>query len=238
MQYHLRMRLSRGHITAGVLGLWNVAINRLLPERWYVPANLMMAAGVYGAARASGASTQALGSSAAGVVRGARWGMAGAALVGASVVAASRHETTRHLFADERAASANTLYETMVRIPLGTVIVEELAFRSVLPELLDGPGRRRVSFGSAALFGLWHILPTRNALDINGIEDRAIRCRAIAGGIAATTIAGGVLDAARLGSRSVVTPMLIHWSANAVSFTIAAGRASGNPPISPGVLRK
>ena len=218
------MSITPGRLFAAALGLWNIAVNRLLPARLYVPANLGVAAASYVAGRASGSSIRDLGMSVATTRRGLRWGLAGASFVAAGVVAASRHEATGHLFADQRAAGANTLYETMVRIPFGTVVLEEVAFRSVLPELLNGPNRIGPSLRASALFGLWHILPTLNALDINGISDPPMRRRAVAGGVAITAVAGVALDVMRLRSRSVVAPIIIHWSSNAVSYAVAASR--------------
>ncbi len=223
------MSIAPGQLYAIALGLWNVVVNRLLPTRFYVPANLGVAAASYVAGRATGASNGELGMSTTTAGRGSRWGLVGAGLVAAAAVGATRHRATRHLFADQRAANANTLYETMVRIPLGTVILEEVAFRSVLPELLDGPSRVGPSLRSSALFGLWHILPTLNALDINEVVDQATRRRAVAGGVAVTAVAGVVLDMLQLRSRSVVAPMMVHWSANAVSYALAAGLQAEAP---------
>jgi CAAX protease family protein len=50
-------------------------------------------------------------------------------------------------------------YHACVRIPLGTVVLEEVAFRSVLPAL--AARRYGISGGvliASALFGLWHVL--------------------------------------------------------------------------------
>jgi membrane protease YdiL (CAAX protease family) len=48
-----------------------------------------------------------------------------------------------------------------VVIPLGTVLFEEVAFRSVLWGLLDRDfGVLAATAASACLFGLWHVLPT------------------------------------------------------------------------------
>lgn len=223
------MSITPGRLYAAALGWWNVVVNRMLPARLYVPANLGVAAASYVFGRTNGQSNRGLGMSVATARRGMRWGLVGGSLIAAGAVGASRHRATRHLFADQRAAQANTLYETLVRIPLGTVILEEVAFRSVLPSLLDGPSRTVPSLRSSALFGLWHILPTLNALDINGIDDRTTRWQAVAGGVAVTAVAGVALDLLRLRSRSVVAPMLVHWSANAVAYALAASRQAEAP---------
>ncbi|GAA3841610.1 type II CAAX endopeptidase family protein [Sphaerisporangium flaviroseum] len=74
---------------------------------------------------------------------------------------------TRRFFRDQRALAlsrARLLEEVLIQVPLGTVLLEEVAFRGVLPAMLRrsyGPGAAVA--GSAVLFGLWHILP---ALDM------------------------------------------------------------------------
>lgn len=211
-------------IALGGLGAWNVIVNRHLPERHYVPGNLTVAAASYLLARRAGAGNRELGLRTEDVGGGLRWGSAGATLVAAGAVAASRSARTGHLFDDARAASGNTAYETLLRIPFGTVVLEEVAFRGALGALPDGGRRRRVSLRAAAVFGLWHVLPTLETLNINGIFDRRTRIQAVAAGVAVTAVAGLALDTLRLWSRSLLAPMLTHWSANAVSYAIAAYR--------------
>ncbi len=61
-------------------------------------------------------------------------------------------------------------YQVTVRIPIGTVLWEETAFRGVLQaalrRALPGPAAIAVTSG---VFGLWHIRPTIAALRINGV---------------------------------------------------------------------
>ena len=61
-------------------------------------------------------------------------------------------------------------YQALVRIPVGTVLWEEAAFRGVLQaslrRVLPGPAAIAVT---SAVFGLWHIRPTADALRINQI---------------------------------------------------------------------
>ena len=68
----------------------------------------------------------------------------------------------RWLFQDRRAAGISTavlLYVALVRVPFGTVVLEETLFRGVLL----GLGLRRWSHMTAVnvsclAFGLWHVL--------------------------------------------------------------------------------
>ncbi len=220
--------MTRFHSRAAIggLGAWNVVVNRHLPEQYYVPANLAVAAAAYLLARTAGTGDDELGVRAGDVGSGLGWGSAAAGVVATGAVVASRHARTSGLFNDARAARGNVAYETLLRIPLGTVVLEEVAFRAVLPALLAAGPRRRVSVASGALFGLWHVLPTLETLNINRIFDRKTRLQAIAAGVAATAVAGLALDELRLRSRSLLASMLTHWSANAVSYGLAAHRAA------------
>ncbi|NND02074.1 MAG: CPBP family intramembrane metalloprotease [Acidimicrobiia bacterium] len=128
------------------------------------------------------------------------------------------------MFDDERVSPDDVAYQMLVRIPLGTVVLEEVAFRAVLPVLLDGIERSTPSVSSAVLFGLWHVLPTLNTLDINEVADPTSRVKAVGGGVGATAVVGWLFDWLRLRTGSVTAPMLVHWSANAVSYAIAAHR--------------
>ena len=56
------------------------------------------------------------------------------------------------------------LWVVLVQIPLGTVVLEEVAFRGVLPALMGASPAIRWRWvpvlGASILFGLWHILPS------------------------------------------------------------------------------
>ena len=222
-EYHRLMNLGR--VVVAGLSAWNYVINRRVAPDRYVAANLAASAALL-AVGSVRASREQLGLRAG---HGIGIGGAGAAVVGLGAVAASRIPATARLFEDQRVSAEDVAYQTLVRIPMGTVVLEEVAFRSVLPALLDGPDRARVSLGSGALFGLWHIIPTLTTLDINGVHEPATRTTAVLIGGAATAAAGLLFDKLRLRSGSVLAPMLVHWSANAVSYAIAAKRQADAP---------
>src|SRR4029450_7903746 len=80
---------------------------------------------------------------------------------------------TRQAFADTRATSlsgAALLWHLLVRIPLGTALLEEVAFRGVVYAMVErrrgvrgggvGSAVRLGVVGSSLLFGLWHVLPS------------------------------------------------------------------------------
>ena len=139
------------------------------------------------------------------------------------VVTAAAVPTTRRFFDDRRMAGvglAGTVYRAAVRIPLGTVLLEEVAFRGVLLALLAAvvPLGWAVAV-SCVLFGLWHIVPTAALLDVNCIaRDRAL---ILAGSVAAMAAAGLLLCWLRLATGGVAAPAAVHASVTATA-TVAA----------------
>jgi len=206
-------------LIAGAAG-WNMLINRVLPESQYVPANLAATAAVSGWAVMAGKSPEEMGIDVSRVGSGIRWGAAGAAAVVAATTVGSRLRWTRPLFTDQRVDSDDVWYQTLIRIPLGTVLLEELLFRGVLPACLEpnDPGDAL----SSALFGLWHILPTLKTLDINSINRRTTRVGSVVAAVATTALVGLAFSRLRRRTGSVVAPMMIHWAANASAYALAA----------------
>jgi CAAX protease family protein len=213
-----------------LLALSNVMTNRVLPGWAYVPWSLAMAVALLVVAvRVDGCSTGELGLARADVPRGLAWGGAVLAAVLATYLVALALPATRGLFEDDRVgdvAFVGMAYQAFVRIPLGTVVLEELAFRGVLLALLA----RRVStpravVASSLLFGLWHVLPaigierTNPVLsDLFGGADDLV---AVLAAVAATALAGVALCVLRLRSRSLVAPALAHVTTNSLGFVVA-----------------
>jgi membrane protease YdiL (CAAX protease family) len=185
-------------------GSWNFLVNRVVPDRWYVPANL-------------GAATLAAAAAPRGRARtDVRWVAAGAGVGVVGVVAAERLSATSHLFDDARADPDRLAWEVLVRIPLGTVALEEALFRHALPRVIGEPA-------AAILFGLWHVLPTLDTLDINGVADTGTRRTALIAGVAATTAAALPLSWLRRRG-GLLAPMATHWAVNATAYAVASRR--------------
>lgn len=107
-------------------------------------------------------------------------------------------------------------YQVLLRIPVGTVAWEEAAFRGVLlaalRRVMDEP---RATVVGSAVFGLWHIRPTAEALAVNRLAaGRGARIAAVAGVVAGTAGAGVVMSLLRERSGSLVAPVLLHLAAN------------------------
>jgi membrane protease YdiL (CAAX protease family) len=209
-----------------VLAVWNPTVNRVLPTAWYVPANLAVAAGLVALARLAGATPAELGLSSDRARAGLRLGLAVAAVVAAGIVVAAAVPGTRRFFADDRLAGVSAgglAYQALIRIPLGTVVLEEVAFRGVLLGLI-GSGRAAVAL-SSTLFGLWHVLPTLDAVTANDLTNSSGARTALAAGAVAFTGAVGVFFCAlRLRSGSVVAPAVVHVATNSLG-ALAAGVA-------------
>ncbi|MFB9253886.1 lysostaphin resistance A-like protein [Sphaerisporangium melleum] len=149
---------------AGVLVAANVLNNRV--ARRLAPLTSAVSAGALVLlARRAGLSFAEMGFT--GGRRGAIIGGSLAAAVAAGYTAGVLPPATRRYFRDQRAlglSRARLAEEVLLQVPIGTVLLEEVAFRGVLPAALRRAyGPVAAVAGSSALFGLWHVLP---ALDM------------------------------------------------------------------------
>ncbi len=113
-----------------------------------------------------------------------------------------------------------TLVKILFTIPIGTVLVEELAFRGVL----DGFLRYLVSKDTtstligAVAFGAWHVLP---AWQGGGVEVGSGTTSTVGLTFVATTVFGAVLIILRRRAGSLIAPVLVHLATNSVTFSMA-----------------
>ena len=110
------------------------------------------------------------------------------------------------------------LLRVAVVIPLGTVVVEELAFRGVLHGLLLRiTSLRGAYFFGSVVFGLWHVPPV-----VHGVAgDGPGRAATAAATFVATTLFGAVFIWLRERSGSLLGPALAHTATNSVAFLAA-----------------
>jgi membrane protease YdiL (CAAX protease family) len=221
-------------VTAAALTLaYNVAINRLVPRRWYVPANIAATATSVALARRAGASWRDLGLAPDAWRRGIRFGRRTAAPVVAGVALATAMPATRRFFVEEGSRDETPrrlLYETLLRIPFGTAVAEEVIFRGVLLGLFGRrQGWRRAALWSSALFGAWHVLPTLDStLRRNPATEALIgpgwrsTVGALAGIALVTGAAGAGFSWLRLRSGSVLAPAIVHAALNDAGDVAAA----------------
>lgn len=217
--------------TGALLAAANVVNNRVLPDRDlpYVGSCLAAAVALMALARADGRTWDELGLHPGRFGPGARWGVAAGGAVLAAGAAGSRTPAGRAALRDDRArrgGRAGALRAALVRVPFGTVALEEVAFRSVLPAVLaPRVGRGGAAAASAALFGLWHVLPSATLADDNVAVGRLTggsSRRAVALAVASTTVAGAGFAWLRERSGSVLAPALLHWTTNGAGYLAAA----------------
>ena len=130
------------------------------------------------------------------------------------------------LVADERMrgiAGGALVYRTLVRIPIGTALLEELAFRGVLYAAWREDGVAAAVIGSSVAFGLWHITPAREMLRANRPDSSTARVAVwIAGTIAATGAAGAGFAVLREATDGIAAPFVLHAAFNSLTSVAAA----------------
>ena len=213
-----------------LLALSNLMTNRVLPSPAYVPWGAAMTAVLVAAARADGCGWVDLGLSRDRLRAGIGWGLSVFALVGVGYLVAVALPLTRELFDDGRVHGTGVggaLYQVGVRIPLGTVLIEEAAFRGVVLAMVAR--RAGIAWGvavSSVLFGLWHVLPAWGIEDTNPVLEDTLGegmgpVVAVAGAVVGTGIAGVVFCWLRLRSGSLLAPMMLHTATNSLGFLVA-----------------
>ncbi|NMI00216.1 CPBP family intramembrane glutamic endopeptidase [Pseudonocardia acidicola] len=208
-----------------IMAASNVVSNRVWPEA-YIPWNLAVAAILLVLARRCGVTWGDLGLGSARLRRALLHGGLAAAAVGLIYLVAVTLPATRPAFLDARAAGplSSVLFAALVRIPLGTVVLEETAFRGVLPALVGG-GWWRGTLVSSALFGLWHVLPSMGMSSANAAVGEYVggwgTVAQVALAVLGTFAAGVLLCAWRRWGGHLVTPMLAHLATNSLGVLVA-----------------
>lgn len=216
-----------------------------LAHRWYVPLALVWTWAFILFAGQAGLHAEDIFLTDA--VSGLIWGGVCLLVVVLALVLGVSMPRLRPLFADERVTKQSghqIAFKTLVEVPLGTVVVEEIAFRSVLLGLLiEMYGLWIGVLGSSLVFGLWHILPALEMHNASGLSDRLGsgwrgKLTTVVGNVVATAPAGVVFALLAVGSGSVLAPMMLHWAMNG-SGSIAAWllhrhlTVRGRPPALP-----
>jgi membrane protease YdiL (CAAX protease family) len=137
-------------------------------------------------------------------------------------------------YLDERVAglsAGQVAYAALLRAPVGTALLEELAFRGVLLAMLA----QRFSIGwavaaSSAAFGAWHIVPAL------GLAADNAALGAVAGGqtgwaavaaVVAAGLAGAFLCLLRIRYDHLIVPFAVHATATSLGYLLAWWIAGG-----------
>jgi membrane protease YdiL (CAAX protease family) len=201
-------------LLVGSLAAANVVRSVALPDGAHFAFNVAVGGVALAIGWWASLSRDELGLGAGTWQRGLAYGVVAAAVVLLVLAVASAVPALDGSFDDDRAdvSGAELAGRALVVIPLGTVLVEELAFRGVLLALA-----RRVATPAAAavltagLFGLWHVLPAWRA-DGAGVA---------LGTLVATTVAGFAFGWLRTRSGSLLAPILAHVATNSGALAVA-----------------
>ena len=216
-------------VTVVILAVVNV-VDVLVPHASLVVAPVC-AAGLLGLARLAGLSWAELGLGPGTWRRGFVWAGAIIGIVALVLAAGAALPLTRDAFRDSRyhLGLGSALLTSFVLIPVGTVLLEEVAFRGVLWGLLRRVGGTVMATAvSSALFGLWHILPSLGlATDNEAIgsavgQGRSAQVITVAGTVLFTAGSGVVFCELRRRSGSLLAPAALHWAVNGLAVLASA----------------
>ncbi len=226
------LRISPGlavAVTVVILAIVNV-VDVLVPHASLVAAPVC-AAVLLGLARLAGLSWAELGLGPGTWRRGFAWAGAIIGIVALVIAAGAALPLTRDAFRDSRyhLGLGSALLTSFVLIPVGTVLLEEVAFRGVLWGLLRRLGGTVLAtVVSSALFGLWHILPSLGlAADNEAIgsavgQGRSAQVITVAGTVLFTAASGVVFCELRRRSGSLLAPAALHWAVNGLAVLASA----------------
>ena len=210
-----------------VLVLYNNLAN-VIPQhfhdRWYVPMNLcFLGLLLLWAFLGLHLSRADLGFSWPEAGRSSLWGLAlGLLLVAPLFVLAAFPHFLADRLQDPRLVGitgAHVLYRAAVRIPLGTALFEEMAFRGILFGALLRFGQAEAILLSSLVFGLWHIVPTWELLRASALGDsKVLLGLGMIGGVVATFVGGVLFALLRRHTGSVTGPILAHGLINSLAL--------------------
>lgn len=229
-----RVRLAATVAVVFALAAVNLA-NHVLgwDTMWLGPVG---AVALLGFARWQGLSWHQLGLARRTHARGIRWGLGVVAVVGLVYLVGILLPTTRTAFLDVRyhLPPAGALFTAFVMIPVGTILLEEVAFRSVLWGFLSRHARMwQVVIGSSVLFGLWHVFPAMASATGNEAVGSAVaglgpfaKVAVVAGTVLFTALGGVLAGELRRRSGSLFASVGMHWATNSlgVLFGVLAWR--------------
>jgi len=222
--------------SCAVLAVYNNAAGMLPWHRHrYTLLNVCATGAALAAAAASGLTATDVGLGSEELTPGLRLGSAAAAATAGGWMLIAAGPATRPVLRDDRIAGLSgreVAYQALVRIPLGTVLWEETAFRGILQAALGRvmPAGAAIAV-TAGVFGIWHVAPTAAALRINGLADRPGKILAgVTAGVAATAAGGVLLSWLRARSGSLAAPILLHAATNSLGALAAWALTRPGPP--------
>ena len=217
-----------------VLAAVNVA-DKYGPHHTGLIAGPIVALALVLLARRAGLTWHDLGLSKRTLVPGLKYAVGAIGVVAIVYAVGVALPLTRPVFHDVRyhLHLSAALLTAFIVVPLGTVLLEEVAFRGVLLGLVR---RHRsatwASITSSVLFGLWHILPSLRLNHANQAIGAALGTNVLGGVltvacvVAFTAVAGALLNELRRRSGSLLASAGLHWATNGMGLLVAATLAT------------
>lgn len=212
-----------------LLSLALVAYNTVLPllfgrfhEKTYVPLNsgvglLLIALSHWGL----GLSWEGMGMGGKGLWAGAGWGLLvglalGLPLLMGAVLLPHLPGLVKGFVPSGPLLSINALaYHLLLRIPIGTALFEEVAFRGALYGLLaQRLAPLSALLASSIVFALWHIGPIAVRQRLSGVHGFWPVLWQWVGGLGGTFLGGMLLGGLRWGTGSLAGPVVAHALVN------------------------
>ena len=217
-----------------VLVVVNVA-DRFGPQHTGLVAGPLVALALLLLARRAGLTWHDLGLSRRTLLPGLKYALGAVLAVAVVYAVGAALPLTRPAFHDVRyhLHPGAALLTAFIVVPLGTVLLEEIAFRGVLLGLINRHrGAAWASITSSVLFGLWHILPSLRLNQANQAVGTTLgagtagQVLTVAGAVGFTALAGLLLCELRRRSGSLLAAAALHWATNGLGLLIAAGLAA------------
>jgi uncharacterized protein len=217
-----------------VLAAVNIA-DKYGPPHTGLVAGPLVALGLILLGRRAGLSWHDLGLSRRTLLPGLKYAVGAVLAVAVVYAVGAAVPVTRPAFHDVRyhLHLGAALLTAFVVVPLGTVLLEEVAFRGVLLGLVNRHrGAAWASITSSVLFGLWHILPSLRLGQANRAvgaalgADAAGRALTVLATVGFTALAGLLLCELRRRSGSLLAAAALHWATNGLGLLLAAALAA------------
>jgi membrane protease YdiL (CAAX protease family) len=186
-------------------------------------------------ARRAGLSWRDLGMSRRTLIPGLKYAVGAVGAVAVVYAVGIALPLTRPAFQDVRyhLHPGAALITAFIVVPLGTVLLEEVAFRGVLLGLINRHrGATWASITSSVLFGCWHILPSLRLNHANQAVGATVgagttgRVLAVLGAVVFTALAGLLLCELRRRSGSLLAAAALHWATNGLGLLAASALAA------------
>ncbi|WP_433367255.1 lysostaphin resistance A-like protein [Actinoplanes sp. CA-142083] len=213
-----------------VLAAVNVA-DKYGPHHTGLIVGPLVALGLILLGRRAGLSWHDLGMSKRTLIPGLKYAVGAVLAVAVVYAIGAALPWTRPAFHDVRyhLHLSAALMTAFIVVPLGTVLLEEVAFRGVLLGLVRRHrGATWASITSSVLFGMWHILPSLRLNSANQAVGAALgtnamgRILTVAAVVAFTALAGLLLCELRRRSGSILAAAALHWATNGMGLLFAA----------------